>query len=414
LLKNQKFFGSFFQKRTSFFSFAKSGTWLTRERANLYGHIFALAALVLLLAFYGRILAAPGRPIASDFDAFWSGARLALRGDGAAAYVEAPMRAAESQGAQLAPGQWFVYLYPPTFMLLSLPLGGLPYLAALALFLVVSFAAWALCVRRILPAPWPLLPLLAFPVGCLNALVGQNGFMSAACFGTAMLLIDRWPVAAGVSLGLLAFKPHLAIAVPFVLLAARRFAALAACGITALFLAALSWAVLGGTVWHQALQASAVAGPMLLSTEVWPKLMSVYAGLRLLHTPAFVGYGGQGLAGLAALIAAVCLAERRPGGALEIASMVPAAMLCTPYVWDYDLVCLSLPMAWLARCAARDGWRPWEKTVLAALYGGAVAARLVNVNFGIPFMPILIAALLALTVQRGLAPAHQSWVHAAP
>ncbi len=383
----------------------RSGDWLTEERARLYGVVLSLVGAGLLIAFYGRILGAAlhdpqGRPIASDFDTFWAGARLAIEGHAAAAYTDLALRSAEDTGAQLMAGQWFVYLYPPTFMLLSLPLGWLPYLVALPVFLLIFFLGWGVCMRALLPAPWPLLPVLAFPVGLLNAVVGQNGYMTASCFGVAMLSLERRPVCAGVALGVLACKPHLAIAVPVVLLAARRWRALWACAATAFGLVLLSWAVLGPSVWRQFAAVSAMAGAMLRSVEVWPKLMSVYAAGRLLHAGPQASIGFQVAAGAAALGAAVYLALRRPGAGAEVAAMAPAAMLCTPYVWDYDLVCLSVPMAWLAGSGALQGWGDWEKTVLAVLYVAAAAGRMINLNLGLPLVPLLVAALLLLIVRR--------------
>jgi hypothetical protein len=119
-----------------------------------------------------------------------------------------------------------------------------------------------------------------------------------------------------------------------------------------------------------------------------------------LHAGPQASIGFQVAAGAAALGAAVYLALRRPGAGAEVAAMAPAAMLCTPYVWDYDLVCLSVPMAWLAGSGALQGWGDWEKTVLAVLYVAAAAGRMINLNLGLPLVPLLVAALLLLIVRR--------------
>jgi len=383
----------------------RHGDWLTLERARLYGIMLSLLAIMLVVAFYAQILGAAahdplGRPMASDFDTFWAGARLAGAGQAVSAYHDLALRDAETYGAQLGRGQWFVYLYPPTFMLLSLPLGWLPYLAALAVFLILSCACWGFCMRALLPAPWPMLPVLAFPVGLLNLVVGQNGYVSAACFGVAALLLERRPIFAGAALGVLAYKPHLAVAVPFILVAGRRWAAFCGCAAMAFALILLSWAVLGAAAWRQFAASSAVASAMLQSREVWPKLVSVYAGGRALHAGSQVSFGVQAVCGVVALVAVTQFALRRPGGGAEIAAMAPAAMLCTPYVWDYDLVCLSIPMAWLAARGARHGWRDWEKTVLGAIYVASAGGRMINLQLGVPLLPLLIAALLVLILRR--------------
>ncbi|MDQ2804128.1 MAG: DUF2029 domain-containing protein, partial [Pseudomonadota bacterium] len=71
---------------------------------------------------------------------------------------------------------------------------------------------------------------------------------------------------------------------------------------------------------------------------------------------------------LVAGIVLVRIAARRLGSVAEGAVLVASAMLCTPFLLDYDLVCLSLPLAWVAAEARRTGWRPWEKIVVLAAY----------------------------------------------
>ena len=50
----------------------------------------------------------------------------------------------------------------------------------------------------------------------------------------------------------------------------------------------------------------------------------------------------------------------------------PVVLLMTPYMMDYDLVILALPIAWIALEGARSGFLPWEKSLLA--FGLAAAA----------------------------------------
>jgi hypothetical protein len=386
----------------------RNGTWLTEDRARFYGFVLAGVGIFLLAAFYvhilGDVFRAAGKPLASDFDTFWAASRLALQGHATEAYNSASLRAAEAEAAKLGANTWFVYLYPPPFLLLSLPLGLLPYLTALAGFLVASFTAWAMCMARLVPSRWPLLPLLSLPVGILNLIAGQNGYVSATCFAAAALWLEASPVAAGIALGCLVFKPHLALAVPVVLLAARRWTALAACAATACCLIVLSWAVLGTEVWRHFAHSAPLASLMLQSPEIWPKMASVFSELRLLHASTLAAGVAQGAAAVLALALVIGLARRRPGGIAEIAAMAPAAMLCTPYVWDYDMVSLGLPMAWIAREGMAQGWRPWEKTLLACLFIAPASARALNVTLGLPVMPPLLLALLVLLLVRARQP----------
>ncbi len=383
----------------------RQAAWLDVPRATAYARMLLALGAVLTIGLYAAILlpAFQGpnhRPLGSDFDTFWAGARLALRGQAASAYDPHAIAAAEALGAQLQPGQFYAYLYPPTFLALSLPLGTLPYLLALPLFLVTGYAALLTSLRRLLPAPWPLVGLLAFPAAMLNAVVGQNGFATAACFGWAAVLLDRQPRLAGACLGLLVCKPHLAIGVPIALLAARRWSALASCAMVAAGLILLSWLLLGTPTWHAFLSATPLAHAMLDDREIWAKTLSLYAAARLLGASPAIAFGLQMLLGASSLAVLARVSWHRPSGTALVSAIVAATMLCSPYIWDYDQVCLAIPLAWLAALGARQGFLAWEKLALAALFLLPVIARAMNLGLGVPIAPFLLVGLLGLTARR--------------
>jgi hypothetical protein len=379
--------------------------WITEDRARAYGSVFSVAMLILLAAAYFRILQPAwhdplGRPQASDFDPFWSAARLALRGDGALVYDGTAIRAAENTGAQLPPDEVMLYQYPPTFLMLCLPLALLPYIPALLIFLGAGYAATVVCLRRILPPRWPLATVLAFPGAVMNWIIGQNGFVSAGCFGGAALLLERRPAVAGALLGVFACKPHLAVCLPVALGAARRWTAFFACGVAAASITLLSWVVLGSGPWLGFFHTLWVSRAVLQSEQTGPKVITVYEAVRLLH-------GGVGLAAAAqALAAAISMAcvgvfcARRPGGVAEIAAVIVAGLLCTPYAMDYDLVCLGVPLAYVARAAAGSVWRAPDTLILVLCYVLPLFVRTVNLRAGLPLAPPLLACLLGCVVLR--------------
>ncbi len=383
----------------------RDAVWMDTVRARAYARMLAGFLAIVTAGAYVNILLPvlsdpQGRPLGSDFDTFWAGAILALHGQAAAAYDVGTIRAAEMAGAQLQDGRWFIYLYPPMFQLLALPLGLVPYVVALGLFLAASLAALAVCVRAILPRAWPLLALAAFPPVMLNVVTGQNGCATAACFGAAMLWLERRPAMAGAALGLLAAKPHLAVCVPLGLLAARRWRALFSCAGMAAALSLLSWAVLGTRTWRAFLATAPVGHAMLMNPDIWRKMASAFAAVRLLHGGENLAWGVQALAGCAALACVVLVCRRRPGAGAEVATITCAAMFCTPYVWDYDLLGLAIPLAWLAAQASTLGWRAWEKSGALAIYVLLGCVRVLNVGAGAPLAPVLVAGLLWMTATR--------------
>ena len=70
--------------------------------------------------------------------------------------------------------------------------------------------------------------LLAAPAVFINAVGGQNGTWTAALFGGGLSLLERRPLLAGGLLGLLIYKPQLALLIPVALLAGRHWRAFAA------------------------------------------------------------------------------------------------------------------------------------------------------------------------------------------
>jgi hypothetical protein len=384
--------------------FVRDAAWLTAERARAWGVLVALMIAIQAASLYWRLLASAladsqGRPEPIDFDAFWSGAHLAVHGHGALAYDLAAIRAEETLGAQPARG-FLPYLYPPIFLMLCLPLGVLPYGAAMLAFMAAGYAAMVGLLRHILPRPWPVLSILAFPALMMNTSMGQSGSMAAACFALALIWLDRFPLLGGASLGLLAFKPHMALCVPVALLAARRWRALLACGATALGLAALSWLVLGNAVWAAFFRALPMIGRMLEVPDTWPKSLSIHTTVLMLGGGFPLAYAAQIATGLMVAGCVAWVGWRRPGAGPEISVLVCAAFLAAPHILDYDMVCLGVPMAWLAGQAMVKGWRAYEKIVLALAYIFPLEARNLNEQAGLPLTPFMVAMLFLVVLTR--------------
>ncbi|MFX8624471.1 glycosyltransferase family 87 protein, partial [Acinetobacter baumannii] len=81
----------------------------------------------------------------------------------------------------------------------------------------------------------------AFPVVMFNALMGQNGCLTAALIGGTLYLMPKRPWLAGVCLGLLTYKPQYGLIFPLVLIAAGQWKTFASAALTGASVAALSW-----------------------------------------------------------------------------------------------------------------------------------------------------------------------------
>lgn len=119
--------------------------------------------------------------------------------------------------------------------------------------------------RRLAFPDWSrtrLLFALLAPTTLLIIDTGQNGLLSGALFIAAMRLLDRRPVWSGILLGILSFKPHLGLLIPFALLAGRLWIPFAVASATVLILAVLSLAIWGADPWIAYIEQDAVAAAM--------------------------------------------------------------------------------------------------------------------------------------------------------
>jgi hypothetical protein len=380
----------------------RDGAWLTPDRLRGYPAVFLALWVVGAALWVGLshgIMDPWGRPLGSDFMGFWATAQLLLSGDGLAAYDEARLTAAQVAAAGTTEVPHYTMLYPPPGLLLILPLGLPPYLPALALWVLGTMTAYLTVLWR----AWrhPLVPYLALAAPAVFVTVshGQNAFLSGALLGGGLLLLPRWPVLAGVLFGLLVYKPHLGLVLPLALLVAGHWRAIAAATATVTALSLAATLAFGWAIWPAFLTRTAFAREVLEQGYVpFFKMQSLYTALRLLGVEAGPAFAAHWT--LAALVILSLAALWRWGGdhRLKAAGLMTAAVLATPFVLDYDLALLGLPIVLLARDGAERGFLPWDKTVLAAAWALPLFARPVGqlAHLGLAWLVVLLLYAVAL------------------
>ena len=177
-----------------------------------------------------------------DFLVFHAGSRAVLEGHAATVYgFESFTRLFNAVfGDRLLEHVGFrPYLYPPQWLILTLPLALVPVATSYGLFMGLTAAlAAALNARRDWVA-W--LAALTSPAALWTMMSGQNTFLNVALFyGGLRFVIDRRPILGGVLLGLISCKPQLWVLVPVVLLVGREWRALASTMATAALLIVVS------------------------------------------------------------------------------------------------------------------------------------------------------------------------------
>jgi hypothetical protein len=362
-----------------------------------------------------------GMPLGNDFAAFWFAARLALQRPAVDAYDLVVMTQFQHATWPSLEGM-YAWVYPPSFLLLVLGFGLMPYLVAYLTWTVTTLGALLLGLWQNIRTGTSWWLVVAFPGLWLGIGQGQNQFLTAALAALGLGLLRRHPVWAGVCIGLLVVKPHLALLFPVALLAARAWRTIWAAAVTAVTVTVLPGAVLGwGTLpaWFGSMAwvSSAIAHRHL---PVW-MFPAPYPWLTSLGIPAPFALVIQGLVSVVAAVAVYRLwrpLARRdtslavPGSAsvglpgaqslaLPGAGLILATFLATPYYAMYDLTWLVLPLCWLVAAGTETGWRRGERPLLVGLFllpYASVLALVVDVQLA----PFVLAGLLWHVLARSV------------
>jgi Glycosyltransferase family 87 len=388
----------------------RSGGWLTRERARLWGlAVLAASAIgfLYLVATSDGLNDAFGRPLGTDFSNVYAAGTLVLDGKPAAAF-DWPAHYAREQAVFGAVTPFYGWHYPPFFLFVAGLLALLPYTFALAIWQAVTFALYLVTVRAILTTSsgaarddrlWLLLAI-AFPAVFVNIGHGHNGFLTAALLGGALLMLDSRPALAGVLFGLIAYKPQFGLLIPLVLIATGRWRAFVAAGLTVAALTLLTLIAFGPEVWR-----AFFASTHLTRIEVleaggtgWHKIQSVFSMARMWGGGVPLAYAMQGTVTIALAAALIWLWRSGAAFALKAAALPIAAILATPYSLDYDFVVLAPALCFLVADGQARGFGEYEKSALALLWFMPLIARTVAewtlIPLGVPAMALVLLLIL--------------------
>ena len=382
---------------THFWQGLRSGGWLTAARMRGYSLILlGLSVLVFAgwIAVSDGLIDRNGQPIGTDFSNVYAAGTLTWQGRSAEAYAPALQHAAEKAVFDGREVPFYGWHYPPFFFAIAVLVAAVPYAWGLAIWLVASFAAYLTAIRAILPRQETLLVAAAFPAVFVNVGHGQNGFLTAALLGGALHWLDRKPWLAGMLIGLLAYKPQFGVLIPIALLAGGRWRSIGAAAATIAALVAISFATLGGGIWHAFADSMNFTQTVVLEQggTGWQKIQSIFAAVRALGASVPVAYAAQ--ASLFAMLAAT-LAWLWHGDAafeLKAAALALGSLLATPYVLDYDFVVLAVAIAFFARHGLRHGFRDFEISLLAAAWIVPLLSRSIA---GVAYIPLGLLVELA-------------------
>ncbi len=338
------------------------------------------------------------RETCSDFICYWVASSLVLAGKATKVYDFSAFKMAVA--AVAGPDCLLFWFYPPTFLLMVLPLSLAPVFYSLFVWLFILLACFVWIVYRIAPNRAVIGLVLGFPGTLVNIGYGQNGFLSATLFGGGLLLLKRHPWAAGLVLGLLSYKPHLGVLVPVALIAGRNWKALAGVFISTGLLVLASALVLGSGVWLGFLKSLPVASKMLYqgiegSMPSWNQMASVFSAAHLAGLKPGAAFALQGLVMAVSLGLVLWVWFRGSSLTIRASILILAALLFPPYGYAYDLTILALPLAWLGWQGYTRGWLPGEQAILFIGWWAPLF-----VSYHLYIIPPVLIMLILLALRR--------------
>ncbi len=325
----------------------------------------------------------------TDFVSFWAASTLTLAGTPVAAYDLDVHRAMEMTAVAI--DGTIPFTYPPPYLFAVLPFGLMPYAMAHAVWVATTVSAYIAAANKLVQGAGIL--ALAFPPAIICGIGGQNSFLIAAIFMSGMTLLTPRPFVAGLTLGLIVFKPHLGLLLPLALVAAREWRAFAGAAVSTVGLMLLSVAAFGWASWEGFFARMPLAGEIAEAGLVsWNKMASIYAALRLIGVPDYVALAAHAAIAIAACILVWRVWRTSVDIAPRAAVLGCATLLISPYVFIYDQVLLVPALAYLWQRNTNRGWLALVYAMaMLSLAGNFYSATILNLA---PIVPLMLLALI--------------------
>lgn len=385
--------------------------FLSRERLVIYSAAVLVMQLIQIGVWAFASWALHLRyvpPLGLDFRVFWSASFVSLHSGMISAFNPDLMAAVEAHlydGTNFADsGHFAPWVYPPPFHSLILPLALLPYAVSYTVYCCTCIAiVLSACRSAMTSKALPWVTTIAFPGIWVATIHGQNSLITLSLAATSLALIKPRPVLAGVCAGaLLALKPQLGLLLPLFFLCGRQFRAVAAAAATVAIICIASAFTFGFPLWVKFFETLSWFNSAILahnSADLWRAMPTIYAIARSLGANLHSAYAIHFLVVVPLLVATAILWSKQPGSGLSSAAAVVATLTATPYLIQYDLVWLLLPVLYLCEDFQKTGHRSfWESTIVALVWFLPIPAfigiLMGRTEWGGVLLPVLLLTIL--------------------
>ncbi len=231
--------------------------------------------------------------------------------------------------------------YPPPALFLVAPLAVFPYILGLIAWTLAGIAALIPAARSFFKDVRDRWLLVAAPAVAVNIGLGQNGaFTAALMLGGLALWRDR-PRWAGVLLGLLIFKPQIALLLPVAVIAERRWGTMVAAAATASVVLALSVPAFGLEAWRAFFGPALTTQGIMLSQGQGPfqwMMPSAFMAARVLGARADLAMAIQAPFSVFGVWLVWKAYRSDADDRLKAAVLMTATFVASPQAFNYDLI----------------------------------------------------------------------------
>jgi hypothetical protein len=186
------------------------------------------------------------------------------------------------------------------------------------------------------------------PPAYINLLIGQNGFLMSGIFVAGISLTGSSPSWAGAIIGLMVFKPQLALLLPVAMLAGREWRVIVGALLSTSAMLLIALLLFGWSTYQSFFDILPHYVAFMRDARLpWSEVASPFALAR------FVGLSQVAALSMHSIIATVATILAARAWWLKLDERVPilaaAALLIPPYLLTYDGLFLIIPVGWMIR-----------------------------------------------------------------
>jgi hypothetical protein len=206
------------------------------------------------------------------------------------------------------------------------------------------------------------------------------------------------------------YKPQFGLILPVVLLAGGHYRAIAGAMLAAGLLVAATLVAFDSGVWAAFVHSLPLTQSVIIEQGAagWEKIQSAFSAARWWGASIGLAWAIQTGVTVAAVMSGLFVARGVKSDVRNVV-VVAAALLSTPYVLDYDLVPLSVAIAFMVRDGRARGFLSYEKSLLALVWGMPLVGRIAFQATGLPIDLISVLTMAGLALRRAWV-FDRSWV----